>query len=215
MSVEEIIPAVQRHLKLNDDGVAGIETWTAIAQAVGAVVPTPDSGERKPESEVESAGTFNWKLDDRSERNIATLLPPVQVVARKFLEQLAKNHISAQVISGSRTYAEQNALYEQGRSKPGRIVTNARGGYSNHNFGVAFDIGIFTQAGVYLDESPLYAAAGKIGKELGLSWGGDWKSIQDEPHFELRPKWAGPEMSESLLLDGLRERTARGMDVFA
>lgn len=162
---------------------------------------------------VVSAGAFSWKLDERSERNIATLLPPVQTVARAFLERLAKNHIAAQVVSGSRSYAEQNALYEQGRSKSGAIVTKARGGYSNHNFGIAFDIGIFTQAGKYLDDSPLYASAGKIGKELGLHWGGDWKSIQDEPHFELHPQWAA-DLSEDEMLSELRARTAQGKEIF-
>jgi peptidoglycan L-alanyl-D-glutamate endopeptidase CwlK len=64
-------------------------------------------------------------------------------------------------------------------------VTRARAGYSNHNFGVAWDIGLFKD-GKYLEESPLYRECGEIGKSLGLEWGGDWKSIQDEPHFEVR-----------------------------
>jgi peptidoglycan L-alanyl-D-glutamate endopeptidase CwlK len=68
-------------------------------------------------------------------------------------------------------------------------VTDARGGYSNHNFGVAFDIGVF-ESGKYLDESPKYKAAGALGSDLGLEWGGNWKTIQDEPHFQLRPGWA-------------------------
>ena len=127
--------------------------------------------------------------DERSERNIATLLPQVQPLARALIESAAAIGIAIKIISGTRTYDEQNALYEQGRTKPGRIVTNARGGYSNHNFGIAFDIGVF-EGGRYLDESPAYKAVGALGMKLGLEWGGNWKTIQDEPHFQLRPAWA-------------------------
>jgi hypothetical protein len=41
------------------------------------------------------------------------------------------------------------------------------------------------QNGQYLDESPLYAQVGGIGKGLGLEWGGDWPSFPDEPHFQI------------------------------
>jgi peptidoglycan L-alanyl-D-glutamate endopeptidase CwlK len=89
------------------------------------------------------------------------------------------------VICGNRTYEEQDDLYAQGRSKPGSIVTKAKGGQSMHNFGTAFDIGIFSMDGKhYLGESPDYAKVGKIGKKLGLEWGGSWEFV-DEPHFQL------------------------------
>ena len=115
------------------------------------------------------------------------MLPQVQPLARALIESAAAIGIAIKIISGTRTYDEQNALYEQGRTKSGRIVTNARGGYSNHNFGIAFDIGVF-EGGRYLDESPAYKAVGALGMKLGLEWGGNWKTIQDEPHFQLRPR---------------------------
>jgi hypothetical protein len=65
-----------------------------------------------------------------------------------------------------RSFAEQDALYAQGRTKPGKIVTKARGGFSNHNFGVAFDIGVFKggsdpeKAKTFVPESPLYKVIG-------------------------------------------------------
>ena len=137
----------------------------------------------------------------------------MQPLARSLIAAAATAGISIKVISGTRTYEEQDALYAQGRTKPGRIVTNARGGYSNHNFGVAFDIGVF-EGGRYLDESPAYKAVGALGKQLGLEWGGDWKNIQDEPHFELRPAWAR-DMSEGAMLAELRNRRAANREVFA
>ncbi len=53
-----------------------------------------------------------------------------------------------------------------------------------------------------------------MGKSLGLSWGGDWKSIQDEPHFELRPDWA-KDLSESDMLAGLRQRKEQNAPLLA
>lgn len=105
---------------------------------------------------------------------------------------------SVKLISGHRSWDEQNALYAQGRSKPGRVVTNARGGYSNHNFGIAVDVGVF-QDGNYLPESPLYSKLGPVGKSCGLSWGGDWKSIKDLPHFEVPTGYSLASMRDMVL----------------
>jgi peptidoglycan L-alanyl-D-glutamate endopeptidase CwlK len=153
------------------------------------------------------------KVSARSERVIATLLPEVQPLARELMAKAAAAGIKIEIISGLRSYQEQDDLFAQGRTKPGRIVSNARGGHSNHNFGIAFDIGVF-ENGNYLDESPNYAKVGAMGKELGFFWGGDWKSIQDEPHFELRPEWAA-DLSEQDMLAQLRERRDSGQGVYA
>jgi peptidoglycan L-alanyl-D-glutamate endopeptidase CwlK len=124
-------------------------------------------------------------FDERSEKLLKTLTPRAEEQARLFLQKLHNANIAARIISGTRTYAQQDALFAQGRTKPGKIVTRARGGFSNHNFGIAWDIGIFNGKD-YLEESPLYAKAGKIGRDMGLEWGGDWKTIQDGPHFQCR-----------------------------
>jgi peptidoglycan LD-endopeptidase CwlK len=124
-------------------------------------------------------------IDSRSAKNIATLNKKVQPLATKLIEVAVAQGIHVKVISGHRTYEEQNKLYAQGRTKPGMIVTKAKGGYSNHNFGTAFDIGIFSENGkAYLDESPDYKRCGLIGESLGLEWGGNWKGFKDEPHFQ-------------------------------
>ncbi|HWM26765.1 MAG TPA: M15 family metallopeptidase [Chthoniobacterales bacterium] len=127
-------------------------------------------------SETNQLRTF----DSRSEANIKSLVPKAQVAARKFLAAVLDAGIEAKIISGNRTWAEQDALFAK---RP--QVTKARGGFSNHNFGIAWDIGIF-KGGAYLPESPLYAQAGQIGRQQGLEWGGDWKSFKDEPHFNLK-----------------------------
>ncbi len=152
-------------------------------------------------------------FDERSERNIATLHPKVRPLARQLVIDAAMQGIAIKVTSGTRTYAEQDALYEQGRTKPGRIVTNARGGASNHNHGIAFDVTVFDGATPKYEGSE-YKKVGAIGKRLGLSWGGDWVSMNDEPHFELRPDWSRS-YSEATMLAELRRRHDNGTDAFA
>ena len=198
MNLDQIIRAVQEAVGVNADGKPGPETWQAIYNRI-----CPDAQPPEPSGD---------KVDDRSERVIATLLPEVQPYARALIAKAAASGIVIKVLSGLRTYEEQNDLYAQGRTKRGSIVTNARGGYSNHNFGVAFDIGVF-EGSRYLDESPKYKAVGVLGTDLGLEWGGNWKTIQDEPHFQLRPKWAS-DLSERDMLAELRSRKDSGEGVY-
>ncbi len=101
----------------------------------------------------------------------------------------------------------------RGRTLPGKKITNARGGYSNHNFGLAFDVGVF-EGNKYLGDSPKYKAVGVLGMELGLEWGGNWKTIVDQPHFQLRPQWAS-DLTERQMLAQLRERVSSGESLFA
>jgi len=142
-------------------------------------------------------------FDPRTETNIATLTPNTQAVARKFMQAVIESNRlpsgwTVKIISGLRSYEQQAALYAQGRDgHGGKIVTNAGPGYSNHNFGTAFDIGIFNATGHYIDDLVdsgvmtekqvgfYYELFPAIGRALGLIWGGDWKSIDDEPHYEL------------------------------
>lgn len=89
-----------------------------------------------------------------------------------------------------RTKEEQDALYAKGRTVPGKIVTKAQGStyQSMHQWGVAFDFFRKDGRGAYFDEDGFFEKVGKIGKEIGLEWGGDWKTIKDKPHFQL-PDW--------------------------
>jgi peptidoglycan LD-endopeptidase CwlK len=141
-------------------------------------------------------------IDERSEKNIRTLKPEVQPLATRLIEQATAQGINVKVISGYRSYEEQNALYAKGRTAPGPKVTKARGGYSWHNFGIAFDIGIFSKDGKeYLGESPDYAKVGRIGEKLGLEWGGDWDFV-DEPHFQFNPHHLSLAQMRSLQEEG-------------
>jgi peptidoglycan LD-endopeptidase CwlK len=123
-------------------------------------------------------------FDDRSERCIRTLHPAAQRTAREFLVAVRGSGIDARIISGTRTYEEQNALYRRGRfgdSSP--RVTNARAGYSTHNFGIAWDIGIFDSGRYLTTKKPYRDAAAQ--RPASVEWGGDWASFPDFPHYHL------------------------------
>jgi peptidoglycan L-alanyl-D-glutamate endopeptidase CwlK len=201
MKIEDMIAAVQEKLGVQVDGRAGPETWGAIY----AHIVKPTVGGMPPIAAIEA-------VDARSEKNVASLLPEVQPFARALVQKAALNGIRIKIISGLRTYAEQDELYARGRTKPGPKVTNARGGFSNHNFGIAFDVGVF-EGSKYLPESVKYKAVGPLGTDLGLEWGGNWKTIVDQPHFQLRPRWA-LDISETEMLAELRERVAAGTAIF-
>jgi peptidoglycan L-alanyl-D-glutamate endopeptidase CwlK len=87
---------------------------------------------------------------------------------------------------GLRTLAEQEAIYAQGRTRPGRIVTHAPAGLSNHNYGLAVDlVPLVNGRPTWQVVRSVWQAIGDEGKGAGLSWGGDWITIKDYPHFEL------------------------------
>ncbi len=153
--------------------------------------PKTEAAQTAFETQSAAIATAIGTFDIRTERNIQTLLLKAQQAARTAIKALGNEVLGAgvtvRIISGTRTYAEQNALYKRGRfGNPGPIVTKARGGQSNHNFGIAWDIGIFDQ-GSYRPESPLYHEAGPIvlAATPGVEWGGNWTSIVDEPHYQL------------------------------
>lgn len=201
MKIEEMIAAIQKKLGIEVDGRAGPETWGAIYAEI--VKPTVEG---KPPGEAIDT------VDAQSEKKIATLLPEVQPFARTLVQKAALSEIRIKIISGLRTYEEQDELYAKGRTTPGPKVTNARGGYSNHNFGIAFDIGVF-EGQKYLGDSVKYKAVGALGTDLGLEWGGNWKTITDQPHYQLRPSWAA-DLTEREMLAELRERVAAGRPIY-
>jgi hypothetical protein len=131
--------------------------------------------------------TSNKVWDLISERNIEKLHPKVRNKAIEFINKVEKElGIKLRVTSTLRTYAEQDKLYAQGRTTKGGIVTNAKGGQSNHNFGTALDVvPIVNGQADWKTTADTWNKIGTVGKSLGFDWGGDWKSFIDKPHFEM------------------------------
>lgn len=120
-----------------------------------------------------------------------TYCHPVMVIKmNQLVEECARQGLTIRITQTYRTVEQQDALYAQGRTKPGNIVTNARGSsYSSmHQWGIAFDFCRNDGRGAYNDSDGFFRKVGQIGKSLGLEWGGDWTSFVDKPHFQL-PDW--------------------------
>lgn len=123
-------------------------------------------------------------------RDVSKLHPELQEKVKKFKSACERAGLKVGISECFRTVKEQNDLYAQGRTKPGNIVTHAKGStYSSmHMWGVAFDFYRNDGKGVYNDSGNFFEKCGKIGKSIGLEWGGDWKSFPDRPHLQL-PNW--------------------------
>ncbi len=121
-------------------------------------------------------------------RDITKCHPELQMLASRLIRECGKKGLTIKLGECFRTVAEQNRLYAQGRSEPGAIVTYAKGtDYgSMHQWGVAFDVIRNDGKGAYNNSDGWFNKVGKIGKNLGLEWGGDWTKPVDLPHFQLK-----------------------------
>lgn len=144
--------------------------------------------------------------DPVSERRIATLHPKIAgevlMLFNKANNELLTGNAKARVTCGFRTVVEQNLLYNQGRTMPGKIVTNAKGGESIHNYGLAFDFCLIVDkkhaSWEWLrdfdgDKVADWMEFVNLFKAHGYEWGGDWKSFKDRPHLQ---KTFGKSVSE-------------------
>ncbi|WP_405104515.1 M15 family metallopeptidase [Paenibacillus sp. FSL K6-1217] len=133
---------------------------------------------------------------NKSAARLSGLHPAVLAAANALIERSYASGIPILITQGLRTMAEQDALYAQGRTKPGAVVTNARGGYSYHNYGMAVDFALLLPNGssVSWDMSRDGNQNGtrdwmevvQHAKAIGFEWGGDWTSFKDYPHLQMR-----------------------------
>lgn len=130
--------------------------------------------------------SLDWLIKNANKRlNVSGMRLDVASKTRNVIKKMYDKGIYIGIAQGYRSAAEQNALYAQGRTKKGAIVTNAKGGQSNHNYGCAVDLFIYAHDGksVVAWEPPSEVV--KAMKAEGFKWGGDWKGFVDKPHFEL------------------------------
>lgn len=135
------------------------------------------------------------QIKEKSAARLSRLHPVVLAAATALIERCYKRNIPILITQGLRTIAEQDALYAQGRTKPGAVVTNARGGYSYHNYGLAVDFALLLPNGssvswdMFRDgNNNLIADWQEVVQEakvLGFEWGGEWASFKDYPHFQM------------------------------
>ena len=140
-----------------------------------------------------SAEDVKAKLSKNNQIHIDKLHPAIRDKTIEMLSNLNENGINVEIVSSMRTIEEQNALYAIGRDKDGKkiegekIVTNAKGGTSNHNFGLAFDVEVYDDKGKkdWNDKGESWQAVIKEGEKQGFTSGSTFVNPKNDfPHFE-------------------------------
>jgi len=133
-------------------------------------------------------------------RDIALLRPDVAANCRLWLQRCRQAGLDVVITNTVRDEAYQAHLYAQGRTRPGPIVTNGKvPTFHSVKAGLAFDFCENKQGKEY-DNGNFFRAAAALAKEMGFSWGGDWRSFPDTPHIQ----WdAGGQYSSGMILSGL------------
>jgi peptidoglycan L-alanyl-D-glutamate endopeptidase CwlK len=123
--------------------------------------------------------------DQHSIPILAKLHPKVRQDFQDFIEQCENTYdVTIRIVQGLRTFEEQQAIYDQGRTKPGAIVTKAPPGSSYHNYGMAVDVVPLTADKKGLDWNYDFSKWAILGTKWGISWGGNWTGFKDLDHFE-------------------------------
>ena len=175
---EKAVRAFQRSKGLEADGKAGPNTLAALQ--LGGSAPT-DAGSGTATATAPATGGVSANSQKRLDKVHPNLAQAVTAV----INTLAAEGLKVEVVQGLRTFAEQDALFAQGRTKPGKKVTKAKGGQSNHNYGLAVDLCPFVGTQPQWEDEAGFARIGAAGKTQGLKWGGDWPNFPDRPHLEL------------------------------
>jgi peptidoglycan LD-endopeptidase CwlK len=137
-------------------------------------------------------------MDKPTQTQIAKLHPTIREEVTKIVQECdlaLTGRAKVRITQGLRTFAEQDALYAQGRTKPGKIITKAKAGQSVHNFGFAIDICLIIDNKIASwetakdwdnDQVADWYECVKIFAKNGYEWGGNWKIFKDMPHFDKK-----------------------------
>jgi peptidoglycan L-alanyl-D-glutamate endopeptidase CwlK len=117
-------------------------------------------------------------------RSIDDLHPKVKELAEKFIASCKGHGWDILIYSTYRDAEAQNKIYAQGRTEPGKIVTNAKGGQSFHNYRVAFDWVPMLGGKPLWSDDAAYLKCAELGEALGLEWAGRWKSFKETAHLQ-------------------------------
>lgn len=131
------------------------------------------------------AATIGGMVNSRS---LSDLLPPARARVQAFLDACSKAGIDILITSTYRDQEAQAALFAQGRTAPGKRVTNAKPGQSFHNWRVAIDVAPLRAGkpvwGTTGPDGVLWERIGKIGESVGLEWAGRWDTFREFAHFQ-------------------------------
>lgn len=117
-------------------------------------------------------------------RDLNDLHPKVKERVEQWLKSCKKEGIDVLVTSTYRDAASQNALYAQGRTKPGKVVTNAKAGDSFHNWRCAVDFVPIVNGKAAWSDTALFTKCGELAEKHGLEWAGRWKRFRELAHVQ-------------------------------
>jgi peptidoglycan LD-endopeptidase CwlK len=130
-------------------------------------------------------------MDSISETRLQLVWPVLAYKIHIMFDMLVEEAIYIRVVQGLRSWKDQDTLYAQGRTAPGEIVTNVKGGESYHNFGLAVDCvpSEFNPDQPYNPDwnptHPKWQRMETVGQSLGLTVGAKFRTFPDAPHFQL------------------------------
>ncbi|AXN39869.1 M15 family metallopeptidase [Peribacillus butanolivorans] len=117
--------------------------------------------------------------------NLDGLHPIVREATEKLIEVCKEKDIDIIIAQAYRSIAEQNALFAKGRTTAGPKVTNARGGTSYHNYGLAIDYCLKVDGKAIWTVNKDWRTVAEEAKKIGFEWGGEWKTFIDYPHLQM------------------------------
>ena len=117
-------------------------------------------------------------------RSLSDLNPKVAAMCSEFINRCKAEGIDVIITSTYRDAEAQNKLYAQGRTEPGKKVTNAKAGQSFHNWRVAFDFVPLVNGKAMWNDAVLFLKCGEIAEGVGLEWAGRWKKFNETAHCQ-------------------------------
>lgn len=127
-------------------------------------------------------------------KSLELLAEPVRIAAQALRKLCDESGVELLIYCTLRTNAEQAELYASGRTKPGRVLTNARPGESLHNpdksgLAWAFDAVPVLHGKALFDNDAMLVTVGRLGESCGLEWAGRWSGkLREKVHFQIRRK---------------------------
>jgi peptidoglycan L-alanyl-D-glutamate endopeptidase CwlK len=155
-------------------------------------------------------------MNAHSQERLKLVYPRLSDAIYKLSTQLAVEGVYIIVAQGLRTISEQQALWQKGRNADGSyidpihhtgVVTNAQGGHSYHNLGLAVDCDVLNKDGSidWNPEHPAWKRMEALGVSLGMVSGANWVRIVDAPHFQITgrfPEGAPTDEVRQIMKDG-------------
>lgn len=118
-------------------------------------------------------------------RSLDDLLPFVKTKTEAFIKACKDAGIDILITSTYRDNESQTALYNQGRTTPGAIVTKAKAGQSYHNYRIAFDFVPLVNGKAMWNDTAAFEKCGALAESVGLEWAGRWKSFKELAHCQF------------------------------